>query len=845
MSTQAGTNKLYRATGFGGLPTAAVLLACVGTVNAANQATPSSTASGQTASSVGTVTTHSTATTAALVNPAAPTATTTTTTTTTTSAPIDSTPTTVVDDSDDSEDETAENGVHVSDYMTVDIFVNNEDLANVLQMLSLQSKRNIVASSSVTGSVTANLYGVTFKEALDSILHANGFGYIEKGNFIYVYTRDEMDRITKAAANRVSKVIQLNYLNANDAAEFATPLLSDSGVIKTNGDVGDFSIPEDTPTGGEEFPHSATLVIYDFPDHLDQIEKLIQQLDTRPSQVLVEATILQTSLNEANAFGVDFAILADVNFTDFVDLGGPLGSALSLSQLGENTVAPADNRGASIVGTPGNFAGPATFKAGVILDDVAFFIRALDEVTDVKILSNPKILALNRQPARVLVGRKLGYLNTTSTETSTTQTVEFLDTGTQLSFRPFVSKDGMVRMELKPRVSEGVIRNATDATGAAVTIPDEITQEITTNVIVRDGQTIVLGGLFKETTTLSRSQVPILGDIPILGTAFRGHDNNTDRAEIMFMIKPTIVNDSLLAEQGERSMEYVERVRAGTRQGLLWFSRDRQTAQLNVEAERLAAEGKLDRAHWKLRRSLELNPHQPDALQLRERLFNEKDQWPTRSILDRVVNSEMEKTYSMDDRSSISPLLNSKQTASAPANTSHAKQLSEFDRARANSVSTASANNAVEVEGAEVIEDSYIPTEPSVAEVQDEPVSSNSNNSEQPYSPTSNEAENYAAWDQPIGFESSVQPQGETSVASNDDSAPSALKEMFDSFSPTDASNQFAQRSMFGNPDQDGFFRYPILAGLPWGLWWGPVSPVTTPTSSDNAISGVDATVEK
>ena len=173
-------------------------------------------------------------------------------------------------------------GVKVSEYMTVDLFVQDEDLANVLQMLSLQSQRNIVASRDVSARVTANLYGVTFYEALDAILHVNGYGYIEKGNFIYIYTAAELAKIQAEQRAVVSKVLKLNYLNANDAAEFVAPLLSDKGSIKTNGDVGAFNIPQDTPTGAEEFALSATLVVFDYPEHVSEIEALLSQIDTRP-----------------------------------------------------------------------------------------------------------------------------------------------------------------------------------------------------------------------------------------------------------------------------------------------------------------------------------------------------------------------------------------------------------------------------------------------------------------------------------------------------------------------------------------------------------------------------------
>ena len=539
----------------------------------------------------------------------------------------------------------ATSGVKVSKYLTVDLHVQDEDLANVLQMLSIQSERNIVMSSDISANVTADLYNVTFYEALEAILNVNGYGYIERGNFIYVYTLDEIKKIEQDNRRPISKVITLDYLNANDAAEFCGPLLSEIGQIKTNGDVDTFSIPDDNPVGDEQFALAATLVVIDYPEYVDEVVKLIKQLDTKPAQVLIEATILQTSLTEANAFGVDFSFLNNVNFTDFMNVGGPLGAAAALIKGGDgasgNGFTPPNNNAVAGGSTVGNTSGPGGFKLGVIKDDFSVFIRLLDEVADTTVLSNPKILAINRAPARVLVGRRIGFLNTTSTQTSTTQTVEFLDTGTQLSFRPFIATNGDIRMELNPSVSEGVIRQATDGNGANVTIPDEITQELATNVIVHDGSTIVLGGLFKETTVVGRKQIPIVGDLPVIGAAFRGHDDSTNRSEIIFLITPTIMKDDSLLAQGDEAMDEVRRVHAGSRTGLLPWSRDRMSAKLNVEAERLADKGETERALWKLRRSLTLNHRQPEAIELRERLLGETQTWPSRSLLKRVLDKTL------------------------------------------------------------------------------------------------------------------------------------------------------------------------------------------------------------
>jgi type IV pilus assembly protein PilQ len=557
--------------------------------------------------------------------------------------------------------------VKVDEHLIVDLHVNDEDLANVLQMLSIQSQKNIVTSKSVAAVVTANLYGVTFYEALDAILHVNGYGYIERGNFIYVYTLDELRTIEEANRSRVWKVVKLNYLNSTDAAEFVKPLLSEGGQIKTNGKAANFQISENAPGGAEDYAHDSTMMVFDYEENLAEIEKVVKEIDTRPSQVLVEATILQTSLNESNAFGVDFSVIADMSFADFVNVGGPLevvnglikgnGSSSGTSGTGGGTggtggsssgtpLPVGDQRGAALSSTPGNTAGPGTLKVGLVWNDVAAFIKMLDQVADTSIISRPNILTLNRQPARVLVGRKVGYLNSTTTDTATTQTVEFLDTGTQLYLRPFISSDGSIRMELKPKVSEAVIRNTTSQGGQTVTIPDEISNELTTNVIVRDGQTVVLGGLFRESTTSARRQVPGLGDIPLIGYAFRGHDDQTERNEVIFMITPTVLADAMASEQGRRGLDMVERVRAGSREGLMLWSREKRCQQLVMEATRLAQEGKRDEALAKVQRALSLSKNQADAIQLREELMNQKSNWPTRSMQHEIVKGELEKKLS-------------------------------------------------------------------------------------------------------------------------------------------------------------------------------------------------------
>lgn len=570
------------------------------------------------------------------------------------------------------------NAVKVDDNGVVDLRVNGEEITAVLEMLSLQSQKNIIPYKNVNGKVFANLYGVTFYEALDALLHANGYGYVERGNFIYVYTLEDLQKLEKESRQRVWKVIKLNYLAAVDAASFAQALLSKDSVIKTNAKIGNFPGKSETPNGAEDYPGESTVMVYDFPEQVEQIEKLIKELDTRPAQVLVEATILQAKVNENNAFGVDFAVIGNLNFGDFLGVGGPLripdalivnnSTKLVNGSAGDTPIvggATGKNSAFGLASSPGNVAGPATLKLGLYSNDVGVFIRMLDEVTDTIVLSNPKILALNRQAARVLIGERVGYLNTTSTNTATTQSVEFLDTGTQLYFRPFVGNDNTIRLELKPSVSSAVVRDVKNSSGSTVTVPDEITNELTTNVIVRDGQTVVLGGLFRESTQISRKQVPLLGDIPLVGYAFRGQEDTIDRQEIIFLITPSVVTDTFLAETGDKTQDMIARVRAGTREGLLPFSRERMTAQMLMDARKLAAEGQNEQALWKLHMALSIDPMQPEAIELQEKLTGKKEVWPERSMLHELLDTET--TRAKPTSSSVLPIVPAPETAPAAA----------------------------------------------------------------------------------------------------------------------------------------------------------------------------------
>jgi len=526
--------------------------------------------------------------------------------------------------------------VNVGSFGQVDLHVKDLEISQVLQLLGLQSERNIIASRNVAGSISADLYGVDFYEALDAILHTNGFGYQEKGNLIFIYTTAELEAIQEAQRKVIHRIVRLNYITAADASAFVTPLLSTAGSLSVSSDVSAGFQPSIGDGGANSFAYSDTMIVHDYAENVDEIVAVIKELDKRPKQVLVEATILTASLKERNSFGIDLSVLADFALDKFLDPLGVVDEVIS-------GVTPLNNSSAAASTTVGNTGtGSAGVKVGIVTNNVAAFIRALDDVTDATIIANPKILVLNRQKADLLVGGKKGYLSSTSTDTSTTQTVEFLEIGTQLTLRPFVSDDGFIRMELRPSISDGTI----SLLGSSV-IPETTNQELTTNVVVRSGQTVVLGGLFKEDTTVARSQVPGLGDIPILGALFKGRDDTVNRDEVIFMITPTIIKDESLNKIGDRMGDTIEMVRLGARKGLLPWSRTKMISSHLRIAQRFFEEGDSQKALWSTNLALAVEPMSPEAIRMKA-MLTAQNAYPAANLsvlqeaVDKVIRKKMD-----------------------------------------------------------------------------------------------------------------------------------------------------------------------------------------------------------
>jgi len=492
-----------------------------------------------------------------------------------------------------------------------ELHVQELEIGKVLKLLSTQGRKNIVASKEVTGKVTADLYGVTFDEALNALLRASGFAYVRKGDFIYVMTPKQKAEMAKAARKREQEVFHLHYITAADAKTIITPALSTDGKVTVTPASAVGIATSATDAGGNAYAINDVLIVYDYKENIEKVRKIIQEMDVKPQQILIEATILSALVRDQDDLGLNFSAVAGIDFSSL---------SVTSSNLGDTSdyTASAGKRGQMGVHT--DFAQVANgLTLGFLGNKVAIFLTALEKVTDTTVLANPKLLILNKQRGEVIIGERQGYKTTTTTETASTETIEFLETGTRLVVRPFICKDKLIRLEIHPEQSSGSVDVTTG-------LPSEDTTEVTSNVLVRDGHTIVIGGLFKDDISNTRNQVPILGNIPYAGWLFRRISEDAQRKEIIILITPHIIRQATDEAVCQQLKDDVDRYRIGERKGLQWWGRSRLAQAFMRRAKQALREGDRSKGIWNLDMVLSLDSRLLEAIRMKERL-TEKAYW--------------------------------------------------------------------------------------------------------------------------------------------------------------------------------------------------------------------------
>jgi type II secretory pathway component GspD/PulD (secretin) len=399
----------------------------------------------------------------------------------------------------------------------------------------------------------------------------------------------------------------LYYTTAEEAKKLIVPVLSsdavvesttpaDTGVAEVSGGGGGGTTAT-ASLGGDSMALHDMIIVYDYPEKIEVAAEVIRSIDIRPKQVLVEATILSAILTEGMDLGVN------LNFMDGIAVDG-------FPAINLNIGAPIETTGFVLPPMNG-------LRVGVQSGDAMAFINALEAVTDTTVLANPKILAVNKQEGSVLIGNKLGYRSSTSISTGGVATegeVEFLDTGTFLSFRPYIGNDGYIRMDIHPKDSSGTL----NADG----VPNENVTQCLSNVIVKDGETIVIGGLFRDVVVASRGQVPLLGDLPVIGALFRGTSDTMEREEVIILLTVNIIDEPADVEGVERAND-IRRKRFGAKDALQWMGRPRLAEDYYTNAVESYLEGDFETAMGQLRFSLKRRPTYLEAIRLKERIISE------------------------------------------------------------------------------------------------------------------------------------------------------------------------------------------------------------------------------
>jgi type II secretory pathway component GspD/PulD (secretin) len=365
-------------------------------------------------------------------------------------------------------------------------------IEEVFDMLSRTEKVNIILAKGVTGNVTLSLYAATLKEAIEAIARAGGYS-VEAINGDYVITPKTAE--PEPIVNTQIRTLKVQYSDTRQIAEILAKYTSRHGKI--------------TPLIGRK-----VIVVEDLPVYLERIEKLVEQLDVRPKQVMIEAKILEVTLDEGEQYGVDWKRI--------------FGSATA----GQSGFAS------------GNAEAPTQgFFFSLLNRRLELYLSALATNGRVRTLATPKLLALENQEAKAVIGDSTGYRVTTTINLVTTESVQFLESGVILKVIPSVDQRGRVMLKVHPEVSSATLN---------LGIPSKKSTEVTTELICEDGQSIFIGGLIKSGSTQQREAVPLLGNVPVLGHLFSKTTQTVSASETVVIITPHIIKD---AEDADRLSE--------------------------------------------------------------------------------------------------------------------------------------------------------------------------------------------------------------------------------------------------------------------------------------------------
>ena len=437
------------------------------------------------------------------------------------------------------------------------------EVRRVLQLLADFTGINMVAADTVQGNITLRLKDVPWDQALDIILKTKNLDKRRNGNVIWIAPVSELikaeEEEAKAIAQSVklaplqTEYIQLNYAKAADIEKLITEgkNASRSGSSNTGsgadplGDsVGSLLSPRGTVSVD---PRTNTLIINDTSAKIDQIRQMIDLLDVSVKQVMIEARIVRATTDFTKEMGVKWGILSQgITNNNHLLVGG---SDTTLWNLREPEKDDDMGGWKYEIERPQNLnvdlgvtsPGASRIAFGLIsLSDFMLDLElsALQADGYGEVISTPKVLTADKQNAKVASGTQIPYQSSEGGGVNAVSTTEFIDATLSLDVTPSITPDGKVQMQL----------NITSDSPGAPTPTGQLTinkNAVNTNVLVDNGETVVLGGIFEQQTANSQTKVPFLGDIPYIGRLFRKDIKSDNKRELLIFVTPRIVNDSV------------------------------------------------------------------------------------------------------------------------------------------------------------------------------------------------------------------------------------------------------------------------------------------------------------
>jgi type IV pilus assembly protein PilQ len=421
----------------------------------------------------------------------------------------------------------------------IDIDLKDADVHNVLRLLADTGRVNIITADNVAGTVTIRMRNVPWDQALDVVLQAKNLGMEQRGNIIRVAPLADLEKEREMAIARAKQELQLapletrlipvSYAQAGDIQERARDLLSGRG-----------SIAVDLRTN--------VMIVRDVAGNLDQIEELTRSLDTQTPQVLIEARIVEATSRYLREVGVQWG--GDASFSS--STGNPTGLAFpnSIGLAGGASDQDTPTAGLSpfqnqvqnpnfavnlpaAVGTGSGGALGLTFGSVDNNFNLALRLSAAETSGMLRILSSPRVLTLDNREARISQGTLIPFSQVSAQGVQTT----FQEAKLQLLVQPHVTADGSVSMRVKINRDEPDF-NQTSPRGD----PTILKREAQTELLVMDGHTAVIGGIYTRNTGRNVDQVPFFGDIPLLGLLFQKRSASDSRGELVIFLTPRIVN---------------------------------------------------------------------------------------------------------------------------------------------------------------------------------------------------------------------------------------------------------------------------------------------------------------